>query len=73
MKSILKWPLIIAALLLVIRVILEQSGAPALLNNIFGVTWLYLLLPIYFAFQIAEGAPSNPYMRLFQVTLVFYS
>ena len=71
MKSIFKWPLIIAAAVVVIRVILEESGAPSLLNNIFGVTWLYFLLPIYFAFQIAQDAPSKPYMRLFQVTVVF--
>ena len=66
----LKWPLIIAVGIIVIRIILEQLGAPEMINNIFGVAWLYFLVPFYFAVQIDRSGEASPYKSLFlHVTL----
>ena len=44
MKGILNWPLIIAAFLVVVRVVLERAGAPETVNNIFSVVVFYVLM-----------------------------
>ena len=55
MKGMLKWPLIIAACLVVARVMLERAGAPNAVNNIFSVVVFYVLIaPLYFAIRIAK-------------------
>ncbi len=40
-KKLMKVPLIIAAALVILRILFEQVGAPGAVNNIFGVVWLY--------------------------------
>src|SRR2546425_9893689 len=65
MKGILKWPLIIAAFLVVVRVVLERAGAPETVNNIFSVVVFYVLIaPLYFAFRIAGSGIAAPYKNL---------
>src|SRR5262245_59681576 len=72
MKGMLKGPLIIAAILVVGRVILEQAGAPEWLNNLFSVVILYVLIaPLYFAFRIANSGVERPYRTLFKETALF--
>ena len=71
MQSMMKWPLIAAAILVVARVVLEQIGAPESVNNVFGVTWLYFLVPIYFAWTIAARAEPQPYRTVFKNLLLF--
>ena len=71
MMTLLKWPLIVAAMIVVIRVILEESGAPPFLSNVLGVSWLYLLMPVYFALRVAMDTPPRPYIRLFQLSALF--
>src|SRR5213594_2491032 len=69
MKGILKWPLIIAAFLVVVRVILERAGAPETVNNIFSVVVFYVLIaPLYFASQIAKSGIAAPYKTLLKTT-----
>ena len=63
-KSLIKTPLIIAAILIVARIILEHAGAPHWLNQVFGVTWLYLLIPFYFAVKIANSGEAKPFVTL---------
>ena len=70
-KSLMKWPLIIAAALVVLRVILERLGTPESVNNIFGVAWLYFIVPVYFALEIARGGDASPYRSLFKNVLLF--
>ncbi len=65
MQGIMKLPLLIAALLVILRVVSEQLGAPEAVNRIFGVTWLYFLVPIYFARKIAATNDARPYKTLF--------
>src|SRR5215470_12361258 len=72
MKVMLKWPLIIAAILVVARIILEQAGAPGWLNNLFSVVILYVLIaPLYFAFRIAGSGIEHPYRNLLKTIALF--
>jgi hypothetical protein len=72
MKGMLKGPLIIAAILVIGRVILEQAGAPGWLNNMFSVVILYILIaPLYFAFRIANSGIDRPYRALFKNIALF--
>jgi len=72
MKGILKWPLIIAAFLVVVRVILERGGAPEPVNNVFSVVVFYVLIaPLYFAFRFAGSGVSAPYKTLLKTTALF--
>jgi hypothetical protein len=72
MKGMLKGPLIIAAILVVSRVVLERAGAPGWLSNLFSVVILYVFIaPIYFAFRIANGGVDQPYRTLFKTTALF--
>src|ERR1041385_3112832 len=71
-KGLLKGPLIIAAFLVVIRVVLEQAGAPEVVNNLFSVVVFYVLVaPLYFAFRIANSGVERPYRTLLKKTALF--
>ena len=70
-KSLVKVPLIIAAMLIAARIILEQTGAPHWLNQVFGVTWLYLLVPFYFAVKITSSGDAKPFVALLKTLLAF--
>ena len=71
-KGLLKWPLIIAAILVVGRIISEQAGAPGWLNNLFSVVILYVLIaPLYFAFRIAGSGVEHPYRALLKTIALF--
>ena len=70
-KSLIKVPLIIAAIIIVARIILEQAGAPPWLNQVFGVTWLYLFIPFYFAVKIAKSREAKHFITLVKTLAVF--
>ncbi len=53
-KKLIKGPLIIAAALVVLRILFEQAGAPGAVNNIFGVVWLYFIIQTARAVRIAQ-------------------
>ncbi len=69
MSSSIRLPLIIAVIVVVVRVVLEQVGAPSGLNQVFGLAWLYLLIPIYFGVNLA--AADHPYKSLLKTLLCF--
>ena len=72
MQGMLKWPLIIAAAVVVLRVVLEQAGAPGAVTNAFSVVLLYLLIcPIYFAVRIAKTGEARPYWTLIKKTALY--
>ena len=61
-KEILKWPLIVAACVVVLRVVLERAGAPEFVNNVLGVAYLHtLLVPIYIAVRLSKSDRPRPY------------
>ena len=72
MRGMLKWPLIIAAIVVVLRIVLEQAGMPNSINNLFSVVVLYLVVcPIYFAFRIANSGAARPYVTLLKTTALY--
>jgi len=63
----LKWPLVIAGIAVVLRVVLEQMDAPAVVSNLVSVVALYLVFgPIYFAVRISRSGIDHPYRQLFK-------
>ena len=62
----LKWPLIVAAILVLSRIVLERLGAPDSINNLLGVAWLHFLVPFYLAYQIQAYGSARPYRALFK-------
>jgi hypothetical protein len=66
-----KWPLLVAALIVIVRVVFEQLGAPESVNFVFGVVWLYFIVPFTFASAIVKSGAARPYVELFKNLLVF--
>src|SRR5262245_9769949 len=70
--GLLRWPLIIAAIVVVLRVVLEQSGAPESTSNLASAAVLYLVVfPIYFAVRISESAVARPFVALLKTTALY--
>jgi hypothetical protein len=71
-KGILKWPLIIAAVVVVLRVVVEQSGAPDAIANLLSVVALHLLIvPVYLAIRIGTSGVSRPYAMLLRLVTLY--
>jgi hypothetical protein len=70
-KGMMKWWLIVAAVLVVLRVVLEQIGVPEVVNNVFGVAWLYFVVPIVFAFAISKSGEPKRFKVLVKNLLIF--
>jgi hypothetical protein len=62
---------LVAACIIVVRIVLEQIGAPESVNNIFGVAWLYFIFAVLFALRIAVSGEPGPYKALFKSLLLF--
>jgi hypothetical protein len=72
LKGILKWPLIIAALVVVLRIVVERGGGPGWLASSLSIVALHTLLaPIYFASRISKSAVERPYASLFKLILIY--
>ena len=72
MWAILKWPLIIAAIVVVLRVVVEQAGAPNAVANLFSIVALHFLIgPVYFAIRIAKAGMPRPYAMLFKLIAIY--
>jgi hypothetical protein len=72
LKRILKWPLIIAVIVVVLRVVTERAGAPDSLNNVLSIVVLHTILgPLYFAVQIVRYKLPRPYAELFKLITVY--
>jgi hypothetical protein len=72
MKRLMKTPLIVAAIVVVLRVVLEQAGTPDAISNLVSAAALYLLIfPIYFGVRIAASGDAHPYKTLFKTVGVY--
>lgn len=72
MKGILKWPLIVAAVVVVMRVVVERAGVSDHVSNYFSVVALHLVIaPLYFAIRIATSEVRRPYLTQIKL-VVFY-
>ncbi len=70
-QGLMKAGVLIAAAIIVVRIILEQLGTPEMINNIFGVTWLYLIMPVLFALRLLKSGETSPYKALFKNVTLF--
>jgi len=61
----------VAAAIIVVRIILEQFGAPETVNNLFGVAWLHLIMAVLFALRLAKAGEASPYKALFLNIVLF--
>lgn len=68
---LMKLGVILAAVIIVLRIILEQAGAPEMVNNIFGVAWLYFIFPVLFAFRIAKDREKGRFKALLGNVVLF--
>jgi hypothetical protein len=72
MRAILKWPLIVAAVVVVLRVVVERAGAPRFVSNTISIAALTTVLgPLYFAIQIGLANKSRPYVKLVQCIFIY--
>ena len=72
MKGILKWPLIVTAFVVVLRVIAERSGAPAAVSNVLSVAALTTVLgPLYFALQVGLARKPRPNSMLIRLIFTY--
>jgi hypothetical protein len=70
-KGLMNAGLGLAAAIIVIRIALEQFGAPGIVNNVFGVAWLYFIMPALFAVRIVGSGNPRPVRGLFMDLLLF--
>src|SRR4249920_3180507 len=69
MMRLLKWPLIVAVLVIVGRVLSGQAGLQDSINNLLSAVALHAVIsPVYFAIRIATGGISKPYLAQFMLT-----
>ena len=72
LKGILKWPLIVAAIVVLFRVIVERAGAPHAISNLLSVAALTTVLgPLYFGLQIGLAGKPRPYLMLIQLVITY--
>jgi hypothetical protein len=72
LKGILKWPLIIAAVIVVLRVVVERAGAPVSVSNMLSVVALHtLLVPLYVAIRIGLSGVPRPYWMLIKLVAIY--
>ena len=69
--GLMKAGVLVAACIIVVRIILEQMGSPESVNYIFGVAWLYLIFPVPFALNISASGEPGPFKALFKTLLLF--
>ncbi|MEE2823210.1 MAG: hypothetical protein VYA53_09545 [Acidobacteriota bacterium] len=71
MKYLLKWPLIVTLAVIVVRIVLEELGAPQAVNTLLGVVWLQLLMPVYFGVVLANNKNLSPFVTLSKAVILY--
>jgi succinate dehydrogenase hydrophobic anchor subunit len=72
MKGLLKWPLIVAAIVVVARVVIERLNGPHWLSAAVSAVALTVLIgPVYFAMKIAGNKLPRPYSAHFKATALY--
>ena len=70
-KSLVLKPLVLALFLILARLALELADASQGIQTLFGVAWLYLLVPFYFARAISRSGEARPFSALFKLLAGF--
>lgn len=72
MKGLLKGPLIVAAVFVVGRVVIERMGGPQWLSDLVSTAALICLIgPVYFALKIAASGSTHPYRTHLKATALY--
>lgn len=69
--QLIKMPILIALAVTAVRLFLEALGAPTAVSVVFGVAWLHILFPIYFATRIVERGFERPFVTLIKTTVMW--
>ncbi len=67
----IKGPLILTLVVIVVRILLEEMGAPGVITNILGVFWLAFPVAIYFGVGVAASQEAHPYKTLVKLVVVY--
>ncbi len=67
----IKGPLILTLVVIVVRILLEEMGAPGVITNILGVFWLAFPVAIYFGVGVAASQEAHPYKTLVKLIVVY--
>jgi len=72
MKGLLKWPLIVAAIVVVARVAIERLHGPHWMSAATSaVAFTVLIGPVYFALKISADKLPRPYSTHFKATALY--
>ena len=69
--KLIRTPILIALAVTVVRATVEAFGAPTAVSMIFGVAWLHMLFPVYFAIKILELGFERPFATLIKTTVMW--
>ncbi len=67
----IKGPLILTLVVIVVRILLEEMGAPGVITNILGVFWLAFPAAIYFGVGVAASQEAHPFKTLVKLIVVY--
>jgi hypothetical protein len=70
-SKVLRWGATVAAIIIVVRIALEQAGVTDAVNNVFSVAWLYFIMPVLFALGIRARNAIHPFRNLLKDVLLF--
>ena len=70
-SKVMRWGLILAAVVIVLRIALEQAGAPEKLSFFCGVAWLFFIFPVLFALSIRAHNVAGPFKSLLKDVFLF--
>jgi hypothetical protein len=63
---------VVAAIIIVLRVVVERAGAPEKVSNLFSAVVLHLLIaPLYFSIRIGMSATPRPYLAQLKLVTLF--
>jgi hypothetical protein len=72
LKGILKWPLIVAAVVVVLRVIAERAGAPNAVSNLLSIVALHTFIgPVYFGIRLGRSKAPRPFVTLIKLVGIY--
>jgi hypothetical protein len=70
--SILKWPVIVGAIVVVLRIVAERAGAPSGVSNAVSIVAVHTLLaPVYFAIVVGKKGLHAPYVTLLKLIALY--
>jgi hypothetical protein len=72
MKDLLKWPLIVAAVVVILRVVLELAGFSNSVTRLLSVVALHLVIvPVYFGVRLGLSGQQRRYLTLLKLVASF--